>query len=241
MLQFVVFRLTGKLFRRACNELNKEESARAKEEAERKAQGASEARARAAPEGDAALLQMSVGDERIQWARALKAEYDGRVRDVMSTYGVESEADLVVGTSGSASGSDGGHVADDEGEANADEEGEEWSDTEEGDGTESGRIWRRNGKQNRKDEAERRERMRGVFGGLVAQFRTRFEMGPPSVLGQEDEPASKKAKLDARLLNKAACFQATYGPEGKGGAAGDSGKSERLLESFWWLVVGSGE
>jgi hypothetical protein len=82
--------------------------------------------------------------------------------------------------------------------------------------------------------------MRGVFGGLVARFRTRFEGDPPVVLGQEDEPASKKAKLDARLLNKAACFQATYGPEGKRGTAGDWGTSEPILESFW-LVVGSGE
>lgn len=152
----------------------------------------------------------------------------------------QSEADMIVGTSGSASGSDGGHVADDVGEANADEEGGEWSELEEGDGTKRGGIRTGNGEGNRKDEAERRERMRGVFGGLIAQLRTRFEGGPPVVLGQEDEPASKKARLDARLLNKAACFQATYGPEVKGGTAGDSGTSEPILESFW-LVVGSGE
>jgi hypothetical protein len=196
-------------------------------------QGASGARARAAPKGDAALLQIPVGDERLQWARALKAEYDVRVRDVLSTYGVESEADSVLGISGSARGSDGGHVADDEGEGNT---SGEWSDMEEGDGIDGGDFWRGNGKRNRKDEGERRERMRGVFAGLVAQYRTGFKEGT-----LEDEPASKKAKLDARLLNKAACFQATYGPEGNGGIVGDSGKSEPILESFWWLVVGSGE
>jgi hypothetical protein len=182
-----------------------------------------------------------VGDEPLQWARALKAEYDARARGVMSTYGVESEADLVVGTSGSAGGSDGGHVADDEGEANADEDGEEWCDTEEGDEFSRGGFWRGNGKRSGKDEGERRERMRGVLGSLVAQFRTRFEGGPPVTFGGEDEPASKKAKINARLLNKAACFQATYGPEENGGTAGDSESSEPILEGFWWLVARSGE
>lgn len=58
------------------------------------------------PEDEAEFRDVSVKDSRLEWARALKAEYDDSLSALMEAYGFVAEEDLIVGACGDFSAGD---------------------------------------------------------------------------------------------------------------------------------------
>ncbi|GAQ80834.1 RNA-dependent RNA polymerase [Klebsormidium nitens] len=86
-----------------------------------------------APADEAEFRDVSVSDARLNWARGLKAEYDSSVLELMDTYGLQAQEDLIVGAASFDSAGtelDGAELG--EGEAEAEDGDEVTLEDEEG-------------------------------------------------------------------------------------------------------------